>query len=250
MTRRRQTAVIALLGIVGLLGVAAAAAQLGTRAALMQYEQRYAQIDKNDPNALYDLAKWAYQNGLKDEALKLALDANAKAPDDVRPKFLVWALSGAGLPGEGTGGDTGTAAVATIPDEEVKAVLDREGADVIHRFSSVQGMLFGRCGSRTCHGGGNPDAPFVLIRLGASSDKTLVQNFNAIEKYLDREKPDESRLLTVPTAGERGHPKKFSGKTDPVFRNISVWIDTLKTEGDRIWGEKAKEPPPPPFEQP
>ena len=243
MTRRRQTAVIALLGIVGLLGMAAAA-QLGTREALLQYEQRYAQIDKNDPNALYDLAKWAYQNGLKDEALKLAIEVNAKSPDDVRPKFLVWALSGAGLIEEGTTGNIGIAAGTSISDEEVKAVLDREGADVIRRFSTVQGMLFGRCGSRACHGGGNPEAPFTLIRLGASSDKTLVQNFNAINKYLDRENPDESRLLVVPTAGEGGHPKKFSGKTDLVFRTISAWIDTLKTEGERLWGEKAaKESP-------
>jgi tetratricopeptide (TPR) repeat protein len=249
MTRRRQTTVIALLGIVGLLGVAVVAvAQLNLQAALRQYEQRLAQIDKNNPNALYDLAKWSYQNGLKDEALKLAIEANAKAPDDVRPKFLAWAITAANLTGEETGGE-GIAAVVTISPEEVKAVLEREGADVIRRFSTVQGMLFGRCGSRACHGGGNPDAPFVLI-TGASNEKTLVQNFLAINKYLDREKPDESRLLLKPLTGESKHPKKFSAKTDPVFHSISTWIDTLKTEGERLWKEKAAEKPPLPALEP
>jgi hypothetical protein len=237
---------IALLGIVGLLGVAVVAvAQLSMQAARMQYEKRNGELDRNNPAAIYELAKWSYQNGLKDEALKLAIEANAKAPDDVRPKFLVWAVTAADLAGEETGGE-GIAAVVTISPEEVKAVLDHEGAAIIRRFREVQSMLLGRCGTRACHGGGNPDAPFTLIHTGASTDKTLVRNFLAINKYLDREKPDKSQLLLKPLTGERNHPKKFSAKTDPVFRNISTWIDTLKTEGERLWGEKAPEEAPVP----
>jgi len=245
MTRRRRTTVIALLGIVGLLGVAVVAvAQLSMQAARTQYDKRNAELDRNNPDAIFALAKWAYQNGLKDEALKLAIEANAKVPDDVRPKFLVWALSGAGLTDEGTAEDTGSTAVATISDDEVQAVFKREGAGAMNGFRRVQSALISSCARTGCHIAGNPDAPFTLIHTGASTDKTLVQNFLAINKYLDREKPDESRLLLKPLTGERNHPKKFSSEKDPVFRNISVWIDTLKTEGERLWGEKAaKESP-------
>jgi len=246
MTRRQRLTVIALLGIVGLLGVAVVAvAQLGARAALMQYEQRYAQIDKNDPNALYDLAKWSYQNDLKDEALKLAIEANAKAPDDVRPKFLVWAVTAANLTGEETGGEK-TPAVPTISDDEVQAVFKREGAGAMNGFRRVQSALIFSCARTGCHIAENPDAPFTLIPTGASTDKTLVQNFLAINKYLDREKPDESRLLLMPLTGERKHPKKFSAKTDPLFRSISTWIDSLLTEADRQlpWGKQPAAPPP------
>jgi tetratricopeptide (TPR) repeat protein len=246
MTRRRHLTLIALLGIVGLLGVAlAAVAQLGARAALMQYEQRLAQIDKNDPNALYDLAKWAYQNGLKDEALKLAIEANAKAPDDVRPKFLAWAVTAANLTAEETAGAE-TPAVPTISDDEVQAVFKREGAGPMNGFRRVQGALISSCARTGCHVAENPDAPFTLIRTGVSTDKMLVQNFLAINKYLNREKPDESRLLLKPLTGERKHPKKFSAKTDLLFRSISTWIDSLLTEADQKvpWGKQPPAPPP------
>jgi hypothetical protein len=250
MTRRRHLTLIALLGIVGLLGVAlAAVAQLGARAALMQYEQRLAQIDKNDPNALYDLAKWAYQNGLKDEALKLAIEANAKAPDDVRPKFLVWAVTGADKAGEEPTGEE-TPRVPEISPDEIQAVIKREGAGAMNGFRRVQSALISSCARTGCHIAGNPDAPFTLIHTGTSTDKTLVLNFLTINKYLDREKPDESRLLQMPLTGERNHPKKFSAKKDPLFKSISAWIDTLKTEGERLWDKTTKEPAPAPFEQP
>jgi len=244
MTRRRHLTLIALLGIVSLLGVAVVAvAQLSLQAARMQYDKRNGELDRNNPDAIFDLAKWAYQNGLKDEALKLAVEANAKAPDDVRPKFLVWAITAADLTGEETGGEE-TAAIPTIPDEEVKAVLDHEGAEAMNGFRRVQGALISSCARTGCHTVGNPDAPFTLITTATSTDKTLVQNFLAINKYLDREEPDESRLLLMPLTGERKHPKKFSAETDRLFRSISTWIDTLKTEGERLWGEKAAEESP------
>jgi hypothetical protein len=250
MTRRRHLTLIALLGIVGLLSVAVVAvAQLSMQAARMQYDKRNGELDRNNPGAVFELAKWAYQNGLKDEALKLAIEANAKAPDDVRPKFLVWALSGAGLNEEGTAGDTGTPAVATITEDEIQAVFKREGAGAMNGFRRVQGALISSCARPGCHIAENPDAPFTLIRTGTSTDKTLVLNFLTINKYLNREKPDESRLLQMPLTGERNHPKKFSAKKDPLFKSISAWIDTLKTEGERLWEKKeAEESPLPAFE--
>jgi len=245
MTRRRHLTLIALLGIVGLLGVAVVAvAQLSMQAVRTQYDKRNAELDRNNPVAIFELAKWAYQNGLKDEALKLAIEANAKAPDDVRPKFLAWAVTAANLTAEETAGEE-TPAVATISDDEVQAVFKREGAEAMNGFRRVQSALISSCASRTdCHAPGNPDAPFTLIHTGTSTDKTLVQNFLAINKYLDREKPDESRLLLKPLTGESKHPKKFPAKNDRLFRSISAWIDTLKTEGEKLWGEKAtKESP-------
>jgi len=247
MTRRRHLTLIALLGIAGLLGVAVVAvAQLSMQAARMQYDKRNAELDRNNPNAVFELAKWAYQNGLKDEALKLAIEANAKAPDDVRPKFLVWALSGAGLTEEGATGDTESSAVVTISDDEVQAVLKREGAGPMNGFRRVQSALLSSCARTGCHTAGNPDAPFNFITTATSTDKTLVQNFLAINKYLDREKPDESRLLLKPLTGEGKHPKKFSSEKDPVFRNIRTWIDSLLTEADRRlpWGKQPPAPPP------
>ncbi|HUW99552.1 MAG TPA: hypothetical protein VMY35_01130 [Phycisphaerae bacterium] len=247
MTRKRHWLVVGTLAAAGLscLAGALALAQLSTQAALRQYEQRLAQLDKNDPDAVYELAKWSYQNSLRDEAIKLAIEANSKAPDDVRPKFLVYTITHAGqLKGEVEGGE-GAANIPTVSDDEVQRVLADEGADVIHRFRSVQGVLFGLCASPGCHSVGNPNAPFVVVRLNATSDKTLVQNFLAINPYCDREKPDQSRLLTVPVAGPPTHPSRpIRSSSEPVYRTIITWIDTLKTEGDILWTQPPTAPPP------
>jgi len=247
MTRRRHLTLIALLVIVGLLGVAVVAvAQLSMQAVRTQYDKRNGELDRNNPAAIFELAKWAYQNGLKDEALKLAIEANAKAPDDVRPKFLAWAVTAANLTGEETGGEAITP-VVPISAKEVKAVLDLEGAEAMNGFRRVQSALISSCARTGCHVAENPDAPFTFIRTGASTDKTLVQNFLAINKYLDREKPDESRLLTVPLAGPPGHPSKpIRSTNERVYQTIVTWIDSLLTEADRKvpWGKQpTKESP-------
>ena len=246
MTRRgRWTAAAAILaaGLVGL-GGALALAQLSTQAALRQYEQRLAQLDRNDPKAVYELAKWSYLNGLRDEALRLAIEANSKNPDDVRPKFLVYIIThSAELKGEAAASQAGVE-VVTVSDEEIQSVLAREGDNIIRSFRPVQGVLFGLCASHGCHSVSNPEAPFVLLRLNATSDKVLVQNFRTIDAYCDREKPADSRLLTVPMAGPPTHPSRpIRGTSEPVYRTIIQWIDTLKTEGERIqWGETPPAP--------
>lgn len=247
MTRKRHWLVVGTLAAAGLscLAGALALAQLSTQAALRQYEQRLAQLDKNDPDAVYELAKWSYQNSLRDEAIKLAIEANSKAPDDVRPKFLVYTITHAGqLKGEVAAGEN-AAETPTVSDDEVQRVLADEGANVIRGFRSVQGVLFGLCASPGCHSVGNPNAPFVVVRLNATSDKTLVQNFLAINPYCDREKPDQSRLLTVPVAGPPTHPSRpIRSSSEPVYRTIITWIDTLKTEGDILWTQPPTAPPP------
>ena len=252
MTRKRQrTAAVAVLaaGLVGLAG-ALAWAQLSTQAALRQYDQRLTQLDNNNADAVYELAKWCYLNDLRDKALKHAIEANAKAPDDVRPKFLVYVITHAGeLKGEIAGAETG-GEVVTVTNEEVQAVLTREGADVIRKFRPAQQALIGLCATRQCHAAGNPDAPFGLVRQNPASDKTLVQNFQTISPYCDREKPAESRLLTLPVAGPPAHPARpIRGTSDPVFRLISTWIDSLKTEGERVWTETPTVPSPVPEQE-
>jgi len=252
MTRRRHLTRIALLGIVGLLGAAVVAvAQLSLQTARMQFDKRNTELDRNNPDAIFALAKWAYQNDLKDEALKLALEANAKAPDDVRPKFLVWAVTGADKAGEEPTGEE-TPRVPEISPDEIQAVIKREGTEAMKGFRRVQSALISSCTRTGCHTLGNPDAPFFLITTATATDKTLVQNFLAINKYLDREEPDQSRLLQKPLTGEGNHPKKFSAKTDPLFRSIRAWIDSLLTQKDLTvpWGRRPPEESPlPTFEQ-
>ena len=244
MTRRERMLVATAGILMGLLGVAmVAVAQFSDRDTAGQYKSRLAEIDKEDPEALYALAKWCYQNNLMEEAMEHALAAHEKVPEDVRPKYLIFAITQAhkAEEKEKTSQETGTAvATTTISDKQIQEVIELEGADVIRQFKTLQGILIARCGSAKCHSSENPGAPFVLIRQDAGSDKTAVQNFLAINRYLNREEPAKSPFLAAPLAGPPTHPTRaIRGEEDPVFEKIRAWIDSLKTESERLWERSA-----------
>jgi hypothetical protein len=247
MSRRRQIVVALVLGTLGIVGLAVAA--MGAKPGAMtdaQYQQLVDKLDKNNPEALFAHAKMCYQNDLKDEAMKYALLANEKAPDDTRPKYLIFALIGVtDTGGDGKdGGDIedagGGSKPPTISDAEVAALVKVEGEPAIRKFKEVQGLLARRCGSAKCHSGGNPKAKWSLALKGTANLNMLAENFRTIYPYLNRENPAESRLLMMPTKGpEAGHPQQIlRGEADPLFKKAVAWIDTVKTDAEKMWEKK------------
>ena len=231
-----------------LMGLAmAATAQFSGATIQQQYEQQLKKIDKNKADDLYNLAKWCYQNGLATEATSLALEANQKAPDDVRPKYLLYVLAG----GTGTTVETTETTTETTPtaisDEEVKQIYDQEGKNALMAFSQAQNVLISRCGSPRCHGGGNPQAKWSLLRSSLTSQKTLAQNFRTVNVYINRENLPSSRLLVMPLKGkEAGHSVTvFRSAGDPGHIIINNWCKMLKTKADLLWSNAAAPPPAP-----
>jgi len=255
MSYRRQILVALGLGLVGLLGIALIArGQMASNlaAAQQQYELKLKQIDRNKAGDLYNLAKWCYQNGLSGEALTLALEAHQKDPSDMRPKYLIYALT---APTEGeatgeTGGDGGGPKVPTISAADVDAIYSEEGEDAMRKFREVQGILISRCGSPRCHGGNNEASKWALVTRSTADRQTIAENFRSVSKYIDREDPEKSRLLLMAMKGpEAGHPTQaIRGKTDPVYRAVVAWIKGLRTEAQKIWArEKSGATGPSPF---
>ena len=234
MRLRRSVPVVAAFGMAVVLGLAAVAvAQRDAAAIERQYKVREAKVDKNSADQLYDLAKWCFENKLPERAMAHALAAHAKAPEDVRPKYLIYVMAKGGEE-ETVTTKKPTIETPTISDEAVQGVFEREGQEAMRGFQAVQGILLQRCAR--CHLGGDEKVKFSLIRQSPRSNKTLAQNFLAIEKYLDRENPEDSRLLQMPLRGEElGHAQVIRNTADPVFRNIVEWIKSLKTAGDRLW---------------
>jgi hypothetical protein len=221
--------------------------------------QQYEAATKKKPNRangddLYAVAKWCFQNNRASEAQAVALEANQKAPDDVRPKYLLYLVTSGGTV---TGTDTvgpGTenpGAEATITETDIDAVYKTEGTPAMNGFRKVQTIMINTCGNPKCHGGSNPASKWVLIRRNATSKMTLAENFRTINKFINREAPEESALLQKPTKGqEAGHPQIVIRTTDIAYRDMSAWMKTLKTAVRNIWDNASKAPPPPPTPPP
>jgi hypothetical protein len=255
MTHNRHVALVLALGALGAAGLVAAALVQGadSEAARQQYEIRLKGTDTTKGDDLFALAKWCYQNGLTGEALSHAAEAHQKAPDDVRAKFLIFALTsssiditggGTGDTG-GTGGETGGARkTAGISAEDVEAVFNNEGADAMRKFQSVQTILVRRCGTPSCHGSLGTKAKFALIVTPPLDRRATADNFKTIAPYINRDSDEESRLLQAPLKGpEAGHPsQQLRGTTDPAYASILDWIRSLRsaTQQGGFWGDAKK----------
>jgi len=244
MSRRRQMAVAMLLGALGLVGLAVAAMgqARSLAAARAWYEAEVKKLsDKSTADDLVALARECYRRNLKDESMTHAIEAHKKAPDDVRPKYLIFALSGAELkapvePGDTEPPFTGGAPKLTITDAEVEAVCGGEGEKIILSFRQVQSLLARRCTKPDCHGG-NPKAKWALFIKGPANRKSLAQNFRTLYKYMNRDDPKASPLLQRPLKGpEGGHPTQvIRGESDSLFKTIAAYIDTVKTDTEKMW---------------
>ena len=180
-------------------------------------------------------------------SLAHARAAHATAPEDVRPKYLSYVMANGGKK-ETVKTEDPTTKTPTISDEEVQGVFEREGKEAMRGFQEVQGILLQRCAK--CHRDGEEKVKFFLIRQLPRSRKTLAQNFLTIEKYLDRENPEDSRLLQIALGDEEsGHERVIRSTNDSVFRKIIAWIDSLKTAGERIWEEGGGEEETPELER-
>jgi hypothetical protein len=249
MNRKRQPLTALVLGALAVVSLMWIAAGPAARAAPAGGE-----VSAED---LYARAKEAYKAGQRVQALTDAVAAHKKNPEDVRVKYLIYLLrQEEGTGGTGTGGatDTGTgtgtapAVTATgrkdvtITEEEVQALIKEEGIEVIRQFQAIQRIIQRRCADGQCHGALGTGAKWVLALKGPTNEQMLAENFRTVSKYIDRENPDQSALLTKPLGGkEAGHPEKsIRGKTDPIYQQILKYIPKLKTRIDKMWGNQKK----------
>ena len=218
---------------------------------IQQYEAATKKkVNRASGDDLYAVAKWCFQNNQSSDAQAAALEANQKAPDDVRPKYLLYLVtSSGGVPTtDVTAVEENRGAEATITDAEVAEIYKAEGDPAMNGFRGPQQVLINTCGNLKCHGGSNPASKWVIIRRNATDKKTLAENFRTVNKYITRgEGWADSTLIVKPTKGtEAKHPQIVIRTTDTAYKLLTTWVKTLKTETANIWGNAAKAPPPPP----
>jgi hypothetical protein len=239
MNRRRQIVLGLALGMVGLWGVAMVAWGEGgiSDTQRAEYVRRQASIDPNKADDLCGLARWCLQNKLPEEARTNAEAALQRSPDDLRAKYVLYALSAtqkaSGV--DGTDTQVGAGKGTTISDEDVTRIINEEGSAQITRFGKeVLPRLVERCGAVKCHGD-EKNPKWTLITKDLTDRKTIVENFQSINKFLSRDTVDStvnSRFLQAPMKGlDAKHPTQvFRTATDPVYRTTEAWLRTLKTD--------------------
>jgi hypothetical protein len=235
MSIRRQAMIAVGLGVIGLAGLAVLVmGQVDSLAtALQQYEtQTKKKVDRAKADDLVAWAKWCYQNDKAAEAKEIAIEGLQKAPDDLRLKFLVYALGG----GTGGGGTTEPAITesraksVTITREEADKIFAAEGPDAMARFKIMQNqVLIPRCGK--CHGGGDEKATAKWALILKSNDERgmLAENFAAVNAYVNRDSRMDSKVLLVPSRSpEAVHTQVFKSATDAGYELMVRWIMVLK----------------------
>jgi hypothetical protein len=234
MTRTKPILVAVLFGLIGLWGagtpVMGQADSLAT--ALQQYEAKAnKKVDRNKADDMVAWARWCYQNEKPAEANAIALEGLQKAPDDLRLKYLAYALSGAAT----TVGPDGIMPVesvaksATISKEETEKIYKAEGELTMRKFKDIQNnVLIPRCGK--CHGGGNDKAKakWSLVK-DADERRMLAENFRTINPFINRDARMDSKILVVPSRSpENVHTQVFKGAADAAYKNLVRWIMTLE----------------------
>jgi hypothetical protein len=236
------------LALTGLLGLGYFAwAESGTNtAAVREYEGRLQKVDHNKIDDLYALAKWCLTNDLRGEAKALALEILEKSPDDLRAKYLLYAIATGGFIGpikplgaiEREGRFSG---------EEADALFALEGEKQMRDFREVQRTLATGCGAAKCHGGSNDQSKWSLILKNPTAKTTLAENFQTLNRYINRDNVTDSPILQKPMKGkEGGHPGIEMRLNDPTYLKLVTWMKTLKTKTGIIWDEAGKAALPPP----
>jgi hypothetical protein len=190
------------------------------------YEQRKSHAEPGKVQENLELATWCLRQNLYEQAA-LAL-AEAVDADPLHPRIallerqLKFALE---QPAE-----TPTKAARTDDAPSVRD-LDRiaEGLPdgCVEAFTtSIQPMIMNHCSTAGCHGPQSP-TPLKLLRISAGrapSRRATQRNLYSVLSLVDRQHPDESPLLTIPTR-PHGNVKSaiFSTRETNQYRQLVAW---------------------------
>ncbi|HUE69603.1 MAG TPA: hypothetical protein VMP01_01840 [Pirellulaceae bacterium] len=179
-----------------------------------------------------DLAEWCLRHSLTHQAGEQLVAAMRKDATDSRVAAVERKLKLAlAAPQKSPVRQPGTA--ATVSAEQLDKTIRALPPGSLEKFSAiVQPILLNRCAAGGCHG---PTArsDFRLLRpaAGAGPSKRFTQqNLYAVLKYLDKENPDASPLLTLP---QKRHGAAlaavFDKRTQHQLDDLVAWTRLVLT---------------------
>jgi hypothetical protein len=190
------------------------------------YGQRRSHAEPGKVEGYLELAKWCLRQQLYEQAA-LAL-ADAIDADPMHPRIallerqLKFALEQ----------PTETPAKTQQADDgpsirDLNRTTEGLPPGVVEAFTtSIQPVLMNHCSTAGCHGSQSP-TPLKLMRISAGkapSRRATQRNLYSVLSLVDRERPGESRLLTIPTH-PHGNVKSaiFSSRETNQYRQLVAW---------------------------
>jgi hypothetical protein len=191
------------------------------------YQRKQAAIPVGSLRDHLDLAQWCQQHKLYDHAAAELADASAIAPDNPVVGFLQRRLR-ITLEPQPERPKAETAADNSIPNDELDRMIRGLPQKAIENFTqSVQPMLLNNCTASGCHGP-QSDSGLRLQRtaLDEPAGRRMTQrNIYAVLRYVDRDNPLASRILTVPIA-PHGTAKTavFTEHQAMQYKRLVEWV--------------------------
>ncbi len=195
------------------------------------YEFRRGQADGSKPGAHLELAEWCLRYNLLDDAGRELAEARKLDPDHPRLALLERRLAKINTP---TRTKTSIQPVAkSRPQTEnappqTPSVSSDLPEGVVELFTrKVQPVLVNSCTTSGCHQSGGQQT-FQLDRAilrGESNRRSTMHNLEAALALVDRDHPDQSRLLTIPRKTHGGMAAPIFGpRQEQAYKHLVDWI--------------------------
>jgi len=168
------------------------------------YRRKAAGLHQANATEHLDLVQWCLQHKLYRYAADHLLQGMVLDPNNPRIHPLQQQLVAATQPPEHTPPQTPPINKKTwLPLADLEREAEALPSNTVHDFAQrVQPLLLNRCASTTCHGTAST-SKFRLQRppWGGQTPRPLaLRNLHATLKYVNRQTPKKSRLLTIPQA--------------------------------------------------
>ncbi len=238
------------VGVVALVAVLSAQGTSGLNA---EYQTRAAALKPDDAPGHFELAMWCFEKELYDEMNAEADKLLDLDSGDTRAKYLKavadFYVSGGFRPGTETTGGIGresgptrergetsapqpraSAFVADLTEEEIETFYSQYDQEAIGRFRRVFRTVLARdCATNECHGNKSTSGAFYLQTRNATNKENLAENFMAVDRYVERMRPDESPLLRMALAPAERHPggPVYSSENDRRYVQLKQWVESL-----------------------
>jgi hypothetical protein len=191
------------------------------------YQRKRAAIPIGSLRDHMDLAQWCQQHKLYDHAAAELADAATIAPDNPMVGFLQRRMR-IELEPQPDRPKADVAADDSLPNDELDRMIRGLPQKAVENFTqSVQPLLMHSCTASGCHG---PQSGSGLrlqrTTLDQPAGRRMTQrNIYTVLRYVDRDNPLASRILTVPIA-PHGTAKTavFTERQTTQYRRLVEWV--------------------------
>jgi hypothetical protein len=194
------------------------------------YQRKRAAISTGSLQDHLNLAQWCERHKLYDHAAAELADAAAIAPGNPVVGFFQRRLQVTTEP-EPERNNVQTANDSALANDDLERMIRSLPPKAVESFTqAVQPLLMNNCTAASCHGPQSAtDLRLQRVPLGQSAGRRTTQrNISEVLRYVDRDNPLASRILTVPIA-PHGAAKTpvFTDHQLAQYKRLVDWVVQL-----------------------